>query len=246
MQDERFLEAARGLSRSSHAVALTGAGISVESGIPDFRSAGGLWSRFDPMEYGHIESFRANPAKVWKMLIQMDALLTGARFNPAHRALALLEERRILKAVITQNFDSLHQKAGSRKVIEYHGHNRALRCDECGREYAREGASLESLPPRCACGGPMRPAFVFFGEMIPEEAREEAAREARQCDLLLVVGTSASVAPASLLPVIAREGGAFIVEINPGETGLGAGMVDLRINEAAGRALPAILALMAD
>ncbi len=234
---ERFLAGGR-------VVALTGAGISVESGIPDFRSAGGLWSRYDPFEYARIESFRANPAKVWNMLLEMDQLLCGAAPNPAHFALAELERRGILHAVITQNVDSLHQRAGSVKVIEFHGHNRTLRCDSCGSRISRDSIALQVLPPLCACGGPLRPDVVFFGEDIPAGHFEEAMAEAQKCDMMLVIGTSATVAPASLLPVAAKEGAAFLLEINPTQTELSCRLSDLHIAEPAGKALPAIVAAL--
>ncbi len=229
------------LQRSGHIVALTGAGISVESGIPDFRSEGGLWSRFDPMEFGHIESFRRNPAKVWQMLLEMDRLLTRAEPNRAHFALAELERRYRLEAVITQNVDSLHQRAGSMHVIEYHGHGRSLRCDRCGQVYSREELTLQELPPRCLCTGPLRPNFVFFGEDIPRDAHRQAVEASRACDLMLVIGTSGSVAPASYLPGMAKELGAFIVEINPSPTENSRRIADLCLVERAGTALPGIL-----
>lgn len=215
--------------------------MSVESGIPDFRSEAGLWSRFDPMEYGHIESFRADPGKVWTMLLEMDRLLSKASPNPGHLALAELERRGILKEVVTQNVDSLHQRAGNSNVIEFHGHGRTLRCDRCHNRFSREGLSLERLPPTCVCGGPLRPDFVFFGEEIPPEAHRRAMSAARYCDLMLIVGTSATVAPASHLPHVAKEHGAFLVEINPSTTELSYRMTDLHIMEPAGKALPAVL-----
>ncbi len=227
-------------------VALTGAGISVESGIPDFRSANGLWAKYDPMEFAHIESFRDNPAKVWKMLLEMDELLANAQPNPAHFALARLESLGILKAVITQNVDSLHQRAGSSEVIEFHGHNRTLRCDECGQRYPREDVSIETLPPSCPCGGPLRPDCVFFGENIPAGEHNRALSATLQCDMMLIVGTSASVAPASQLPLMAKERGAFLLEINPEKTELSFYLSDLHIAEPAGAALPAILAALGE
>ena len=236
-----YRQAAERLRHCRHAVALTGAGISVESGIPDFRSEGGLWSRFDPMQFGHIESFRRNPSKVWQMLLEMDALLSHSVPNGAHFALAELEKLNRLKSVITQNVDSLHQRAGSTHVIEYHGHGRSLRCDQCGRAYERQGLTWQELPPRCTCGGPLRPNFVFFGEEIPPDAHRQAIDAARACDLMLVVGTSGTVAPASFLPGIAKELGAFIIEINPERTQLSARLSDLCIAERAGTALPAIV-----
>ncbi len=230
--------------RSAYVVALTGAGISVESGIPDFRSAGGLWSKYDPMEYGTIESFRANPAKVWKMLAELDEVLLRADPNPAHRALAELEKRGILRLIITQNVDSLHQRAGNTKVVEFHGNNRTLRCDSCGRTFPRATVSLKSLPPRCLCGEALRPELVFFGEPIPGEAFHQAIAAAEKCDLMLIVGTSASVAPASQIPQVAKRKGAFLLEINPKASELSHHLTDFRIAEPAGIALPGILAAL--
>ena len=192
-----YEQIAERIARSRYAIALTGAGISVESGIPDFRSAGGLWSKYDPLEFAYIEAFRANPAKVWKMLVELDEILLQAKPNGAHLALAELEKRGILRAVITQNIDSLHQRAGSTVVVEFHGNNRILRCDRCNRRFPREVVSLQSLPPRCACGSALRPDLIFFGEAIPPDAYHQAMAAAEKCDFMLIVGTSASVAPAS-------------------------------------------------
>jgi NAD-dependent deacetylase len=238
---ESSQEAASLLARSRYAVVLTGAGISVESGIPDFRSAGGLWSRFDPMEYGHIDSFRSHPGRVWKMLLEMDRLLSSAAPNPAHLALAELERRGRVHCVITQNVDSLHQRAGSRNVIEFHGNGRKLRCDQCGEKYQRQGLALETMPPTCSCGGPIRPDFVFFGEDIPVEAYRCAMEAAHRCDLMMVVGTSASVAPASHLPLVAKKASASLVVVNPEKTDLPTRLVDLHVSASAGTALPAIV-----
>jgi len=237
-------QAADRLRQSRYAIALTGAGISVESGIPDFRSADGLWSRYDPMEFGHIVSFRRDPAKVWQMLLEMDALLHCSVPNPAHYALAELEQRRLIKSIITQNVDSLHQRAGSLRVVEYHGDGRTLRCDGCAQSYSRETVPFAKLPPLCWCGKPLRPNFVFFGEDISPTAHRDAVEAARHCDLMLVVGTSGTVAPASYLPAMAKQRGAFILEINPAKTEFSAKLADLSIAESAGTALPAIVAAL--
>jgi len=227
--------------QSRYAIALTGAGISVESGIPDFRSEEGLWSKYDPMEYAYIDSFRINPGKVWNMLVEMDSLFAGARPNEAHLALAELEKSGIIKMVVTQNIDSLHQRAGSSNVVEFHGHFRSLRCDTCLRAYTRKGLAFDKLPPLCSCGGPMRPEIVFFGEGIPRAGYLSAVEAAGRCDLMLVVGTSASVAPASELPRIAKRAGAQVLEINPGKSELSGRITDLHIAEPAGKALRNIL-----
>jgi len=234
-------EAARAILKSKRSVALTGAGISVESGIPDFRSPGGLWSKYDPMEYGHIGSFRANPKKVWQMLLEIDQLLEKARPNKAHEVLAILEQKGLLDAVITQNIDNLHQRAGSQNVIEYHGHNRTLRCETCGRIYPKSDIDFSRIPPLCECGGLLRPEFVFFGEAIPTRERHSAETAAMDCDVMLVIGTSGSVAPANYLPHIAKHHGATIIEINPSETELPKNVLDIIIREKAGSALEKIL-----
>jgi NAD-dependent deacetylase len=232
------------LVQSQYAIALTGAGISVESGIPDFRGKNGLWSKLDPFEYGHIDSFRSNPAKVWKMLMEMGALVESVNPNGAHIALAELEKLGIIKMVITQNVDSLHQRAGSIDVVELHGNFRRMHCDSCMRSYLRPDISLLTLPPLCACGGPIRPDIVMFGEGIPPEAYSRAFEAARKCDMMLVVGTSASVMPASELPRIAKGHGAHILEINPAASELGRLLAEVHVREPAGKAFKKILAIV--
>ncbi len=229
---------------SKYAVCLTGAGISVESGIPDFRSRDGLWSRYDMMEYGYIESFRADPGKVWKMLTEMGEMLDAAQPNKAHLALGELEKLGIIKAVVTQNVDSLHQRAGSVNVIEFHGSFRTMRCDRCLHPFLKEMVSLHRLPPICQCGGPIRPDIVFFGEGIPQKAYEDAFAAAGKCDLMLVVGTSASVAPASFLPRLAKDRGARVLEINPTGSEISDLVTDLHIMEPAGKAMEKILRMV--
>jgi len=232
--------------RSSKTIALTGAGISVESGIPDFRGAGGLWAKYNPMEFAHIDAFLRDPAKVWEMLLELDQLIHGARPNAAHRALAEMETRCRFGSVITQNVDNLHQQAGSSRVVEFHGNGNRLRCLACDAVLDRESLTFSKLPPRCACGGLIKPDVVFFGEPIPAYAFREAFAEAESCDLMLVVGTSAVVEPASLLPWTAKRVGASVVEVNLEETALTHSVADLSIQGRAGDLLPAVLQAMAD
>lgn len=234
------------LRRHRRIVALTGAGISVESGIPDFRSPGGLWERFDPMEYATIHAFRTDPAKVWTLLKEMDAVITRARPNPAHLALAQLEARGGLLGIITQNVDNLHQAAGSRKVVEYHGNARRFVCLACKGQHPRESLDFSRTPLYCLCGGLIKPDVVFFGEPIPPGAQQEAEELAQRCDLLLVIGTSGEVAPASYLPHIAKEGGAVIVELNLEPTRLTYTLTDHFLPGSAGRTLPEVLRAMND
>jgi len=223
-------------------IALTGAGISVESGIPDFRSAGGLWSKYDPEEYAHINAFRSNPAKVWQMIKDMMDLVLGAEPNPAHIALAELEKMGLLQAVITQNVDGLHQRGGSKEVVEFHGSNQWLVCLGCGHRQEAASLSLEDIPPRCPqCSSILKPDVVFFGEPIPWEAQNRSFEEARSCDLVLVIGTSALVYPAAGIPPLARQNGAKVVEINMEPTPLTGFVSDYLIQGSAGTILPQIV-----
>ncbi len=233
---------AKDIVRSRRTIALTGAGISVESGIPDFRSAGGLWSKYDPEEYAHISAFRANPEKVWQMLKEMMELVLGAEPNPAHSALAELEQMGLLNAVITQNVDGLHQRAGSKEVIEFHGSNEWLICLGCGSRREAASLSLDNIPPRCEkCSSILKPDVVFFGEPIPWEAQTRAFEEAGVCELVLVIGTSAVVYPAAGIPMVAKKGGARVVEINREPTPLTGSVSHYLIQGPAGEILPKIV-----
>jgi NAD-dependent deacetylase len=212
---EQIKQAAKLILRSGPVVALTGAGISVESGIPAFRGSQGLWSKYDPMEYASIEGFLADPGKVWQMLLELDNAVRSASPNPAHVALARLEEMGKLELVITQNIDGLHQSAGSRQVAELHGSGRTLSCLICREQVNRRDIQLgPELPPRCPCGGVLKPDLVFFGEALPMQTFTKAMSAAAGCSLMLVVGTSAVVAPASELPHLAKQSGANILEVN--------------------------------
>ncbi len=234
-------EAARLLRGRGNAVALTGAGISVESGIPAFRGAQGLWSRYDPAEYASIDVFLRDPEKVWSMLFGFLDVLFRAAPNAAHAGLADLERLGILRSVITQNVDGLHQAAGSRSVIEFHGNAEELVCLRCGARYRTRETVRQDVVPRCRCGRILKPDLVLFGEAIPQAAQEEAETEAQRCGVLLVVGTSAEVAPACDIPRLAGENGAAVVEINPEETALTRSVTDVHLREKAGPALSALV-----
>jgi NAD-dependent deacetylase len=234
---DRLAKAAELLATRGRVAVLTGAGISVESGIPDFRSAGGLWARYAPHEYATIDAFRSNPAKVWRMLAEMEELLDRARPNAAHDALARLGAAGVIEGVITQNIDGLHQAAGSAEVIEFHGSHRTLTCLECGRRFTREQARARSVPPPCDCGTLLKPDVVFFGEDIPAEALAMGHWLAENCRVMLVVGTSAEVAPASQLPWRARRAGAQVVEVNLCPSTLTEGVTDLFLEGPAGTIL---------
>ena len=233
------------LASARRVVALTGAGISAESGIAPFRGSGGIWSRFDPMEYGTGEALRQNPAKVWRMLHALGNEIRAAEPNPAHRALAHAETsgRWEELTIVTQNVDGLHQRAGSVHVVELHGSGDRLICMQCAEERSAESLDVDpdSLPPRCHCGGVLRPDVVLFGETLPPEAWAEAEAATRRADAVLIVGTSAEVVPASYLPALARQSGARLVEINPERTWLSDSVVDLSIPGRAGEILPALM-----
>ncbi len=215
VSEKQILQAAEALKNARRAIAFTGAGISVESGIPPFRGPNGIWSKYDPQVL-ELDYFFAHPKEAWAVIKEIFYSFFGqAKPNPAHYACARLENAGLLAGVITQNIDGLHQAAGSRRVIEYHGTSRTLTCTECGAKIAATPDLLEELPPKCPkCGGLLKPDFVFFGEAIPQKAQEESWAETRLADVWLVVGTTGEIYPASLLPIAAKENGATIIEVN--------------------------------
>jgi len=219
-------KAAGAIAGSELTLALTGAGISVDSGIPDFRSAGGLWTRYDPGEYASIDAFRRDPVKVWGMLKELEEIVLGAAPNAAHIGLGDLERLGCLHCVITQNIDNLHQAGGSVDVIEYHGNGSTLSCLGCGAVYPAE-EKRGVYPPRCSCGQILKPDVVMFGEAIPLEALNRSFDLASNAGALLVIGTSAMVSPANTIPSIAKRNGAVIIEINKERTHLTDSITDV-------------------
>ncbi len=241
--DDLIQQAAEDLAAASKVTALTGAGISIESGIPPFRGKGGLWERFDPMEIAHIDALMRDPARVWNILVkEMKKIVDSAKPNDGHKGLAKLEAIGKLKTVITQNIDGLHQAAGNSDVIEFHGTFAWQRCMDCSQKYETRSVDISEIPPRCSCGGILRPDAVFFGEMIPQDALWRSRQIASDCDLMLVVGTSAVVQPAALMPVVAKESGAKVVEINPERTPLTDEISDYLIMGGAGDVMNRIIA----
>ncbi len=231
---------------ASHAVAITGAGISVPSGIPDFRSPGGLWETHAPGEVATLAALRSRPDRVWEFLYDAMAIFGAATPNPAHTALAQLEEAGRLEGVITQNIDGLHQAAGSRNVVEFHGNGMRFYCMRCKTDHdAAHARTLQrhELPWLCECGGVVRPDIVFFGEHIPPHALSESLRLAETADLVVVVGSSGEVAPANTLPGRIKAHGGTMIEINLGQSAFG-DMADVVVRTSAERALPAIAALL--
>ncbi len=238
-------EAARALQRSSHTTAFTGAGISVESGIPPFRGKEGLWSRYDPIVLD-ISYFHAHPLEAWQVIREIFYDYFGkARPNAGHYALAEMEKQGKVAAVITQNIDNLHQEAGSRNVIEYHGNSQRLICPRCGAVYSPKEIDLRQLPPRCSHDGEvLKPDFVFFGEPIPPEAARRSEQEAFAAEVFLVIGTTGEIMPASLIPQMAKSNGATIIEINPESSNYTHSITDIFLRGKAGELLPALLEKM--
>ena len=230
-------------------VALTGAGISTESGIPDFRSAEGLWAEFEPAEYASIEAFQRDPEKVWRFYRPRFAILAEAQPNAAHLALAELERRGLLAAVVTQNIDRLHERAGSREVLEVHGSIRTSTCPFCRTEYALDevlalldGAAAPA--PRCPeCGTVLKPDVVFFGELLPAAAIDRAFELARGARLMLVVGSTLEVYPVAGLPLETLDAGGVLAIVNKGPTAFD-DRAELRVEGAAGEILGSVASLL--
>lgn len=230
------------LRAAGRVVALTGAGVSAESGIPTFREAEGLWARYDPEEMATPEAFARAPQRVYAWYAWRRERMAASRPNPAHRALAAMERRLPDFTLITQNVDGLHRAAGSRRLLELHGDLRRDRCQACGRRQDPAPRDPSTLPPPCpACGGPLRPDVVWFGETLDPRTLNAAWDAAVSAELFLSVGTSGLVEPAASLAVAALESGARVVEVNPEPTLL-APFVDAAIAGPAGEVLPALVA----
>jgi NAD-dependent deacetylase len=241
MSIERLAEL---LERRRPCVALTGAGISTESGIPDFRSAEGIWARYDPAEVASIDAFRRDPVRVWEFYaLRLDALATPEP-NDGHRALAELEERGWIRAVVTQNVDGLHQRAGSREVVEVHGSLREAECIHCRVRVPMEDAVASlPLPPCPECGEVLKPGVVMFGELLPAAAIERAQELAAEAELLLVVGSSLEVHPVAALPGDTLGAGGALAIVNRGSTPWDS-RAELVIDAAAGETLSGLAAAL--
>jgi NAD-dependent deacetylase len=257
--------AAKDLAESKYAIALTGAGMSTESDIPDFRGPKGIWTTDKEAEakaYQRYGLFLSNPRAYWEEMLGIQGAygsfyeqIRQAEPNPGHYALAKLEALGILKCVITQNIDGLHKKAGSKRVLEYHGSTHVLRCTSCGSRFAREEVSLDELPPLCRCGAALKYDVVHFKEPIPSDVMEESEKEASRCALMLICGTSAVVYPFANLPRIARfhsgvtgldvighKANVKIIEVNADPTPLTReGVSDYLIQGKTGEILPRIV-----
>jgi NAD-dependent deacetylase len=250
--DELIQKAADSLARARNAVALTGAGISTESGIPDFRSPGGLWTRIDPGEFS-IDRFLRDPARFWRLHLELkesgDFNMGDAQPNKAHTALARMEAMGVIKCVITQNVDNLHQRAGSSEVVEFHGNLLRAACMKCrAREPIEEVEKrVKSSPggtPRCPkCGGLVKPDAVFFGEAIPPKALSMSQIQTHKCDVLLVVGTSLQVFPAAQIPMAVKlkHPPATVIEVNREASALHQQVTDTLILGSAGEIMAKLL-----
>ena len=229
------------LSRAKSVCVLTGAGISQESGVPTFRGPGGLWKQYRPEELATPEAFARDPMTVWEWYAWRREIIGRAQPNAAHFALAEMEQQFAGDttgqfSLLTQNVDGLHNRAGSRNVIRLHGDIWRLRCTQCGAERQDNSVPLDPFPPRCECSALMRPGVVWFGEALPEATWRRAAIAAGSSDLFLIVGTSALVEPAASLPLLGKQNGARLVEINLDPTPL-SGLADLSIRGKAAEVL---------
>ncbi len=236
---------ARLLAEADHAVVLTGAGISTESGVPDFRSAGGLWERYDPMKVASMDMFVSDPAQFWQFHRPRFDMVASVDPNPAHEAVAELQRRGIVKALITQNIDGLHRRAGSPEVIEVHGSldsGRCLRCDmrvDVDELLARADVADDGVP-RCDCGFQLKSDVVLFGEMLPIEQIDAAFEHAGKADVMLVIGSSLLVAPVSNLPGLVLSNRGSLAILTEGETPYDARSV-VRLHTKAAETMPLVL-----
>lgn len=233
--EQEIIEAAGLIANAKHLVAFTGAGISVESGIPAFRGEGGIWSQHDPSILD-IDYFCAHPSESWEVISKIFyQYFQNALPNPAHLLLARLEREGMLRSVITQNIDNMHHEAGNSQVIEYHGNSKWLKCSHCGERYEISSISLDTLPPRCNEDSEvLKPDFVFFGEGIPPNAASRSVEEISMADVLLIIGSTGEVMPAGMLPSIAKSNGATVIEINPRRSSFTESLTDLFLQGPAG------------
>jgi NAD-dependent deacetylase len=235
---EQIKKAAEIIKDSECCIAFCGAGISIESGIPTFRGEGGIWNQYDPACLD-ISNYYSNPAESWKVIKEIFYDSFGrAEPNPAHTALAELEKKNLLKAVITQNIDNLHHEAGSKTVYEFHGNSRTFVCTECESVFEKTEVNLNARMPLCSkCNSLLKPNFIFFGEGIPEPAGSTSFELAEKCDVIVVIGTTGEVMPACNIPYVAKRKGAKVIEINPGKSAYTGYITDIYLKGKAGEVL---------
>jgi NAD-dependent deacetylase len=241
-------QAAEAIATSQHVVALVGAGLSAESGVPTFRGPDGLWTKYGEPDFRDYDRFREDPGKWWQQRLERSnnlgeliEALNNAVPNEGHFALKDLEDDGFLKHIITQNIDNLHQIAGSRAITEIHGNRTLLRCIECYSRWPLDEFPMDELPPHCTeCGGVVKGDTVMFGEPIPRDALDDCVEQTWRCDCMLLIGTSAVVYPAAGFPVDVKGKGGRLIEINPNDTPL-TRLSDVIVRAPAGEALPRIV-----
>lgn len=231
-------EAANLIKKSKYTMAFTGAGISVESGIPPFRGELGLWNKYDPKVLD-INYFLQNPLDSWISIREIFYdFFASSKPNEAHKVLAKMEEKNLLKAIVTQNIDNLHFEAGNKTVYEFHGNSKKLKCLKCGELTNVENVDLQRLPPTCSKDGSvLKPDFIFFGEGIPPYAYELSFIAAKKCEVCIIIGSTGEVTPASYVPNTAREYGATIIEVNPDKSLFTSQITDVYLKGRAGEVL---------
>ncbi len=222
-------------------VFVTGAGISQESGIPTFRGKDGYWKKYDPMQLATIDAFYQNPKLVWEWYEDRRKNILAAQPNKGHVAISDLAKYMDV-VVLTQNIDGLHQRAGSKQVFELHGSIIRIKCTVCDfKDDIMD--SFDELPPKCKCGEILRPDVVWFGEALPQDIWHNAINHAKNCDVMIIAGTSLAVSPANTLPIFAKQNGATLIEINPEQTNMSEDM-DLSLRETSVNALPHLISLL--
>jgi len=243
---EKIARIAAKIREGGNNVAFTGAGISTESGIPDYRSQGGIWDKFRPVYFDEFMSSKEARKEYWRRWVELYEGISRARPNPAHQALARLHDMGLLQAVVTQNVDGLHQESGlpDEKIIELHGNTRRIRCMSCRQIWPVEGVQRRIAggdpAPECECGGYLKPDTISFGQSMPMAAMERAAELSRGSDFFMVVGSTLLVQPAAHMPFYAKNNGAFLAIINLSETPCDE-MCDALIREKAGQVLQEIV-----
>lgn len=242
INETNLSQAAQLISSSKHLVAFTGAGISVESGIPPFRGSEGLWSNYNP-EILDLNYFYNNAEKSWVVIKEIFYDFFGsAKPNAGHLALAKLEEMGLLKCVITQNIDNLHQVAGNTTIHEFHGNSQKMVCTDCNKHFTVPEVNLEILPPKCDdCQGLLKPDFIFFGESIPMGAYQASLAAAEKADVFVIIGSTGEVMPANQIPLIAKQHGAKIIEINPETSQYTKSLTDIYLQGKAGEMMTQLL-----
>ena len=240
--ERRLLKAAQLMRTAENLTVFTGAGVSVESGIPPFRGSSGLWQKYDPqvLDLGY---FYQNPLDSWRVIREIFYDFFGkAKPNAAHLALAKLEEMGLLRCIITQNIDNLHQEAGNTIIHEFHGNSQVLRCTQCEQHFPAGEIDLAVLPPKCPlCGELLKPDFIFFGEAIPMDAFHLSQEAARIADVFVIIGSTGEVMPANQIPVIAKQSGAKIIEINPEPSHYTNSITDVYLGGKAGEIMPRLM-----